>query len=171
MTLLLIFTSDLPLAVSVFMGLGGALLFGLLWTLGFRRAIDRLMDRLYDGAPDVVPAPPTGEYRVRVLASLMTSPAFAVGGHLYLGESGVAFVPHLKNRPSDRAARSASWTSVVKLETWEQRAPFIVRAITSSQQSYLRIVAHGEPWLLRVPEAETVRAELERWQTSTRPAV
>jgi hypothetical protein len=55
-----------------------------------------LSRRLYNSDPALVPPPPAGEYRFRVLGNLFRG-RIAVGGHLYAGVERWTFVPHRKN--------------------------------------------------------------------------
>jgi hypothetical protein len=74
-----------------------ALAFGFLWTYMFTRAMRRLMRRIYQGDPRIVPPPPAGEYDYRFPCSYLVSPLLAVGGHLYVGPAALTFMPHRKN--------------------------------------------------------------------------
>jgi hypothetical protein len=164
MTLLLVFTDGgLPLPSALAVGCVAALLFGGLWTVTFGRSMRRLIGRLYAGDPKLVPPPPSAAYTVRILASLMTAPMFAVGGHLYAGPAELAFVPHTRNRPRDRAPRVLRWEQVQRVEALTRPAPALARIFSSEPLSYLRVAVEDGEWLLKVPEANTIAAELRRF--------
>lgn len=163
MTLLLILVDDrMPLATALMIGVLTALLFGGLFTVWSRKSMARLTERLHSGDAALVPKPPSGDYGARVLASLMTSPRFAIGGHLYAGRQCIAFMPHTRNRKADRALRRLPWAEVRRVEPVVRRAPVLARILWPQPLSYVRITAESEGWLLRVPEAEHVAQELWR---------
>jgi hypothetical protein len=172
MTLLLVFTdAGLPLPAALAVGAITALVFGSLFAFLFRRSLTRLITRLYDGEPALVPPPPAGEFTVRALGSLMTSPKFAVGGHLYAGPEQLAFVPHTKNRASDQSPRVVPWVQVRGLEPFMRPAPAAVRLFSPAPLAYLRVLVADGEWLLRVPEPTKVAAALERLRASSLGAV
>lgn len=162
-TLLLVFSdSGLSPIAALAVGVGAALLFGTLWTRWFGRSMRQLIERLHRADPNLVPDPPAGDYRVRVLGNLMTSPAFGVGGHLYAGPEHLAFVPHAQNRAADRATRVLRAADIRRVEIITRPAPAVARLLSPKPLTYVRVAGADQDWLLRVPEPVRVAAAVER---------
>lgn len=78
--------------------------FGWLFTRLLRRSFRSIKDELYYADARLVTEPASDGWLYRVPSTLLKSPRFAVGGVLYLGPSGMLFVPHRRNRPQDQEA-------------------------------------------------------------------
>lgn len=168
MFLVMLLTEDRPFrSVAAFafllvLAVGGALLFGLLWAVFFGRSMQRLIRQLYEGERSLVPAPPPGDYQFRVMASRFTTPRFAVGGHLYVGPTQLAFVPHTKNRVQDRAPLILDRTALRRVEPMTRRLEGLGRLFAPAPLDFLRVEATTDDWLLRLPEPDRVESELRK---------
>src|SRR3712207_2172362 len=99
MTFVILLDNDdvIGLIFRLVIAAAAALAFGFLWTYMFTRGMRRLMRRIYQGDPRIVPPPPAGEYDYRFPCSYLVTPSMAVGGHLYVGPAALIFMPHRKN--------------------------------------------------------------------------
>lgn len=78
--------------------------FGWLLPRLLRRSLRSINDKLYYADATLVTEPASEGWLYRVPSSLLKSPRFAVGGVLYLGPSGMLFVPHHRNRKQNQEA-------------------------------------------------------------------
>lgn len=84
-------------------GLAGGGLFAMLFPVLFRWSTNAAVSRTYAGIGKFAAAPPPGlDLTYRLPCSLLKTAVVAIGGALYLGESGLVFVPHEANPPSRR---------------------------------------------------------------------
>lgn len=96
------FRMDLELIRRIWLSLGmvlySGLSFGILFPIFFKRRITSLRNAIYNGDPNIVNLPPTTrDYSYRLPCGWMKTDNFVVGGILYIGKSGLMFVPHKKN--------------------------------------------------------------------------
>jgi hypothetical protein len=162
MTALFVFMTyrTVGVAVPLVAGALGGLAFGFLLTHSSRRRMRRLMRRLYDADPALVPAPPPGPFRCRVACSLMLSGRFAVGGHLYAGPGDWAFVPHKRNLPRHRAPTVLPVSTDLTLTPRASVPSGVVRFLTSAMIQTLELSSGGQTVRLLVPEPQLVAAKL-----------
>jgi hypothetical protein len=89
----------LALSFGIVIGVVTGACFGWLWAWAMRRSARKYFDRVYDGDTAVVgEAPQDGDYSHRIPCSRFLTNNVTVGGVLYLGLSGVQFVPHRRYR-------------------------------------------------------------------------
>ncbi len=89
----------LALSVGLVVGTITGIGFGWLWSWAMQRSSRKYFDRVFDADPAVVgPAPRESEYEYRMPCSMFVTNNVTVGGILYLGRSGVRFVPHRRYR-------------------------------------------------------------------------
>jgi len=89
------------LALSMGIVIGGltGVGFGWLWSWAMHRSSQKFFDRVYAGDVAVVGNPPgTKRYPSRLPCSVFVTNNVTVGGVLYLGPSGVLFIPHRRYR-------------------------------------------------------------------------
>ncbi len=79
--------------------------FGFFFPRAFRRKMSSITDANYsrEPEPDVLAAPEK-KLLYRLPSNWMKTDNFAVGGVLYIGKSGLFFLPHGKNLPRDRSS-------------------------------------------------------------------
>lgn len=135
--------------------------FGFIWTRLMRSMMRKLVRRLYEADPALVPPPPAGEFRCRLMCSLLVS-RIAVGGHLYAGPAAWIFVPHMKNLKQHRDA-TALWTSG-ELQLTTKPAPMrnIARVLGVPPSVTLELNSEERVASLQMPEAERVAARLRQ---------
>ena len=89
----------LALSAGLIFGALTGIGFGWLWAWAMHRSSRKFFDRVYDGDPGVVgEAPPEGQYPSRLPCKMFVTNNVTIGGILYLGHSGVRFVPHKRYR-------------------------------------------------------------------------
>ena len=89
--------------IGVLIGVFGGLFFGFFYPRSFRRRMSSVSDAIYLGRPEFdVPPPPGPRWEYRLPCSYLLSDHFAVGGVLYIGPSGLLFMPHKKNLEKHR---------------------------------------------------------------------
>jgi hypothetical protein len=90
------------IGTAVTCGIAGVLA-GSTWSLYLRRLVGKSTDRIYERDPNLAPAPDDdAEFTYRIPAGYHPSTRMNVGGSLYIGWSGIAFVPHKRNLPAYR---------------------------------------------------------------------
>jgi hypothetical protein len=93
----------LSLSVGLVIGVVTGVCFGWLWSWAMRRSARKFFDRAYEGDAAIVgEVPRKRQYAYRIPSSLFVTNNVTVGGVLYLGRSGVQFVPHKRNRDEQR---------------------------------------------------------------------
>lgn len=144
-----------PFAIMIIASLG----FGFLWVWMTCRMLGKLVRRLYDGDPALVPPPPAGDYRCRLMCSLLVS-RIAVGGHPYAGPSQWIFIPHGKNLARHRHPTTL-WTSGgLKLTTKPTPARKLARMLGVPSNLTLDVNTATGVATLQLPEAERAAARL-----------
>jgi hypothetical protein len=131
-------------------------MFGRLWTGTFRRSMIDLARRIYEGDPGIVPAPPPGEYRFRVMGNLFRG-RIAVGGHLYAGAERWVFVPHRKNLRRHQAP-----VEIVPSEVEVVPGPMqgLSKLLTSRPSFAVRIGDPAAAVVLKTPDPNQVASKL-----------
>lgn len=139
------------------------------WSMGveWRKQL-RIVDRVYDGDPEIVaPPPPADEYPVRLPCSLVLSPRVFMGGVLYLGPAGLLFAPHVTHAPELREPLRFEPLRSIVMERVFVRVP-LLQAVLGRQPEVLCVRWEGGMALVGVPDpAETQRrieVELGRWK-------
>lgn len=90
----------LSICTAAFCGI----VFGYIFRKRLQKKMSSMIDRLYSGNPDLeIAPPPEKNLRFRLPSSWKRSDNFSVGGVLYIGPSGLLFVPHKLNLPRDRS--------------------------------------------------------------------
>ena len=159
-TFLVISQGDLGLVASLSTGVLAALLFGFGWTLWMRRGMLRLIRRIYNGDPKIVPPAPAGPFDARLSCNLMLSKNFGVGGHLYLGEDRAVFMPHNRNLPKHRHPVTMTPIPVGSVAIADLNPSALVRLLANGPVRTIRVrVAEGDMEIL-TPEPETIVREI-----------
>lgn len=135
-----------------------------------RKQQHRLVDRLFDGDPELVaPPPPADEYPYRLVCAMVLSPRLFLGGVLYLGPGGFLFVPHASHVPAFREpVRIQPPGSIVvnRATVYAARRPRWLLGFRPIELLVVYWEGHGA--LFTSPEpAETERrilAQLRRWK-------
>lgn len=135
-----------------------------------RKKQHRLIDRLFDGDPNLVAPPPAAdEYPFRLLCAMVLSPRVFLAGVLYLGPGGFLFVPHAGHGAAYREpVRIQPSTSIVvnRVPVYVAQRP---RWLLGYQAVELLVIYwEGGGAVFTSPEpAETQRrilAQLRRWK-------
>lgn len=130
----------------------------------------RLMDRLYDGDPEIAaPPPPAHEYPFRHVCAWVLSPRAFLGGVLYLGPSGFLFVPNVGHAPELREPVRMGPIGTIVVSRVSVHVPRSPRWLLGSRPTDLLLIQwEGGGALLTSPEpAETERrmlAKLRAWK-------
>jgi hypothetical protein len=140
-----------------------AVAFGVLVTSWIRRIIRKRSRRLYRTDPAVVPPAPSGHFDYRLMCSVMTSPRFSVGGHLYIGHESWVFVPHRWNLPAHRSQIVIQPTTGVVLERPTVGPWWLARFLANRPLLTLRVRSAARDLTIQAPELEQVSATLQRY--------
>lgn len=128
----------------------------------------RLIDRIYDGDPEIVAPPPdAGAYPLRLPCAVVLSARVLLGGVLYLGPAGLLFVPHAGHAPALRTPLPMEPVGSIVLERVRLYRPLLQRLLGRHAEALL-VSWEGGKALFTVPEpVETqrrIQAELGRWK-------
>jgi len=140
-----------------------ALAFGVLLTFWIRRTIRKRSRRLYRTEPAVVPPAPSGHFDYRLMCSVMTSPRFSVGGHLYIGRESWVFVPHRWNLPAHRSQIVIQPATGLVLERPAVGPWWLARFLAKRPLPTLRVRSAGTDLTIQAPELEHVSGTLQRY--------
>jgi len=166
MTVFILAAADDVLGVVFSLGLGAAaaLAFGFSWTYMFTRDMRKLVRRIYEGDPRIVPPPPAGEYAYRVSCSYLLSPRMAVGGHLYVGPGELTFAPHRKNLKRHQAPLSIPTTPQPVIEPVEVPQSRTMQLLGAPPAvSRLQVRASGTTATFAAPQPEQVAERLREY--------
>jgi hypothetical protein len=156
MILIMAFTAgpDIGLTPVILIGAIGAAFFGIAWTAWFRSGMRRLIRRIYEGDPKIVPPPPSGNYASRIMCSMLRTPRMSVGGHLYVAKGQWVFVPHRKNLKRHQAPIHINADSTIGLAVIQAKPNALARLFSAGPTQSVRISETREVYLLQVPRAE-----------------
>lgn len=145
----------------ILIGLLSGLLFGIAFPRVFRQKSRRMIDRLYSGDENLVTAPSSeGTWAYR-LPCTWVKEALGVGGVLYVGSSGLLFVPHKINPISITAFRMAPLRELqVQLSNTPQTRNLLQRALVPHPQPLVEIVWPSGRACFLVPSAATTAESL-----------
>jgi hypothetical protein len=138
-------------------GVGGVL-FGRSFPRTFRQRVSSMTDALYAGNKDLVDEPPVEKsLRYRLPCSWMKSPAFAVGGILYIGKDGMLFYPHRKNLKGDRAQFEIGPLSGIQLSLVPPPPMGLVRrTLVPNPESLLEVKVGSRSERFLIPQSARV---------------
>src|SRR6266566_25028 len=132
-------------------------------TFWIRRTIRKRSRRLYRTEPAVVPPAPSGHFDYRLMCSVMTSPRFSVGGHLYIGRESWVFVPHRWNLPAHRSQIVIQPATGLVLERPAVGPWWLARFLAKRPLPTLRVRSAGTDLTIQAPELEHVSGTLQRY--------
>lgn len=139
---------SIGLIVGALTGIG----FGWVWFWFMRWCYRRFFDRVYSGDPKVVGEIPSGrEYPFRLPCSLFLTTNVTIGGVLYIGKTGLRFVPHRRFRNEPIVAIENKET-VVWAKDWVPS--WWGRMFVASGPRIVEIGPGGQRHRFAVPEAD-----------------
>lgn len=150
------------LLLSTLAGLGFGTLF--MGTTEYERR--RLARRVHRADPALVPAPPEGHQEYRLACSHLPDGKTAVGGHLYVGTSTLAFVPHRKNPRRLRTPLTLPAGPDVTVEVVEVRLGGLQRLFAENPSRRLRIRVGGACADFLTPDPDEVADTLRGYYRS-----
>jgi hypothetical protein len=143
----------------VLIGVLSGLFFGALFPRYLRRKVLRFTDRLYSGDETLISIPPTeGPFDYKLPCTWVRE-SIGVGGVLYVGRSGLLFVPHRLNQRSAQFFRMAPLETLSASAVESQHGNVLQRILVPHPQPLLQIDWLSKSARFRVPSAATT-AEL-----------
>ncbi len=140
------------LVQSLVAGLLGGLLFGWLFPPNLRRRADRMIDQLFEGdeaLKEIQSANDSFTYR---LPCTWMKGALGIGGVLYIGRSGLLFLPHKFNRSNLAPLRLAPLADLqVKLTDTPTRQNPLFRILIPHPQPRIQIHSASDTASFLVP--------------------
>ncbi len=133
---------------------GGGWLFGFGWSRWMTRSMRSMTERVYRGTAPFAVDVPSGDYGFRLPASLRVSDRVAIGGVLFLGRSGLAFVPHGLNLPSQRNLTLVPVDRECTVALVPQRSTVIRTLLFGALPALVRVTCQGTSLLVLVPRPE-----------------
>jgi hypothetical protein len=151
------------LAANTVLWVVGGATGGFLWGRLSRAALSKWMDRLYARDSELVaPGDEEARYRYRLLANWMSSPNFAVGGTLYIGEPGIAFVAHRVNLPRHRGPVLLGPRETVALRLVPRRHLAAVRLLARTLSDLIEVTSETGSAQFALPQPEWTMGLIER---------
>jgi hypothetical protein len=134
--------------------------FGFLFARGMKKKIKRIARSVFEGEGRYAAPPPAGAWEARVPCNRIDGD-MGVGGTLYLGAGGFAFVPHSVNLPRHRQAVTSSGEPLTaKLVAFQGNR--WQRLLVPEPPPLLEISSPGDAWRFVVPMPKRVLPGIER---------
>jgi hypothetical protein len=151
-----------PFATAGVLALGSGTIIGLVAPISVRSNLRSLVRKTYNGTPPFDTAPPAPAASThRLPASFRRSRWVTVGGVLYAGRDGIAFVPHARNLPRDRQPIWMRAGEGLRIAAVPHRdLNVMARLLYGAAPPALEIAAPGGRRLFVVPQAEAMAAKL-----------
>jgi hypothetical protein len=154
----------------VLIGVLSGLFFGALFPRYLRRKVQRFTDRLYSGDETLISIPSTeGPFDYKLPCTWLQE-SIGVGGVLYVGRSGLLFVPHKLNQRSAQFLRMAPLEALSVTVVESPRGNVLQRILVPHPQPLLQIEWLSESARFRVPSAATTTELLVQAMRSLRSA-
>jgi hypothetical protein len=121
-----------------------------------------LIDQIYFRDPSIAPPPADdAKFKYRIPATYVKTPKVAVGGIVYLGKSGLMFLPHQKNGPSDLESIRIEPLSDLQLKVIPRRVNVRQRLLVARVDPLLQVLSSALNAEFLVPRPEQTRKILE----------
>lgn len=147
-----------------------AVFFGTLFPRNLRRKMQRFTDRLYSGDETLISIPPTeGPFDYKLPCTWLRE-SIGVGGVLYVGSSGMLFVPHRLNQRVAQFFRMAPLETLSVTVVESHRGNVLQRILVPHPPAVLEIGWRSESARFRVPSAATTADLLTQAMQSLRSA-